>query len=331
MSDGTVLAWGAPMVPIGQPNIVQPIGLTNVVQIALGDRFALALRDASAGFLPVFVAQPANATAIFGQSASFSLTATGAATFTYQWQGWQPGTADTAWTNLSDGASYSGATTATLTVNAITAALHGWKFRCVVGNGTASATSAAAILTLNTTAVSTYSFTLVAGGESGVGSADGTGSAARFNRPWATAVDALGNVYVADSFNFIIRKMTPGGVVTTLAGLAGVSGIAGKLLNFEAGDWPWRAAFIFGLLLTGFVLRFLHPGWFALSTEISIRRLAIAGLLVGFGSCLGSGCTSGHGVCGLGRLSKRSLAATAIFLSTGIATAVVIRHVFGVY
>ena len=113
--------------------------------------------------------------------------------------------------------------------------------------------------------------------------------------------------------------------------IAGISNIAGNLFFAAAGDRLWRALFLLGLVsgaaicYAAFgnapVARLHFPAWL----------LAIAGLLVGFGTSLGSGCTSGHGVCGLGRLSKRSLAATAIFLLTGIGTAVVVRHVFGVY
>lgn len=107
--------------------------------------------------------------------------------------------------------------------------------------------------------------------------------------------------------------------------LLGISGILGGLLAPRAGDTGWRLAFIAGLLVA-------PAAWALFATphvpriEASGNVLMIAGLLVGWGTRYGSGCTSGHGVCGLSRLSPRSLAATLTFMLTGVATVFVVRH-----
>lgn len=110
-----------------------------------------------------------------------------------------------------------------------------------------------------------------------------------------------------------------------LGRIAGISGIVAGLLSRAAGDdRAWRLAFLLGLIAAGLLLK---P--FASTTAIpsaSPLLLAAAGLLVGFGSVLGGGCTSGHGVCGLGRRSLRSLVATAVFMLTGFITVFVVRH-----
>ncbi len=108
--------------------------------------------------------------------------------------------------------------------------------------------------------------------------------------------------------------------------IAGISGIVGGLLQRpRAGDLAWRMAFVLGLILAPVVYRV-----FAQLPEIRIDTgwggLVLAGLLVGFGSRYGSGCTSGHGVCGLARLSPRSLVATLIFMGMGFATVYAVRH-----
>ena len=113
--------------------------------------------------------------------------------------------------------------------------------------------------------------------------------------------------------------------------IAGVSNVTNGLLAWKRGDILWRVFFLGGLvagagIYYGFfgtvpVARAQLPGWL----------LAVAGLLVGFGTSLGNGCTSGHGVCGLGRLSLRSLVATLVFLVSGILATFVVRHLFGVY
>jgi uncharacterized protein len=112
--------------------------------------------------------------------------------------------------------------------------------------------------------------------------------------------------------------------------VAGISGIAAGLLKWPpAEDWAWRAAFVAGLVIA--------PVWLALSGlarpeiafEVNMPMLIGAGILVGFGSAFGSGCTSGHGVCGIARLSKRSILATVVFMSAGIATVFVVRHLIG--
>lgn len=111
--------------------------------------------------------------------------------------------------------------------------------------------------------------------------------------------------------------------------IAGVSGILGGLLERPPGDVGWRATFLAGLLAGGCFLRLLDPA--AIGAPVaSSGMLVAAGLLVGFGTRLGNGCTSGHGVCGVSRLSPRSLAATAVFLTTGMLTTFVVRHVFGI-
>jgi uncharacterized protein len=105
----------------------------------------------------------------------------------------------------------------------------------------------------------------------------------------------------------------------------GISGIASGLLRPERGDALWRVLFLAGLLAAPFVLGAIYPlpaprfdtGW---------ATLVVAGLLVGWGTRLGSGCTSGHGICGLARLSPRSLVATLCFMATGFATVFVVRH-----
>jgi uncharacterized membrane protein YedE/YeeE len=110
--------------------------------------------------------------------------------------------------------------------------------------------------------------------------------------------------------------------------IAGISGVLGGLLNPLRGDIGWRAAFVLGLLGAplGYLLFAALP---RPQIDAGFGALAIAGLLVGVGTRYGSGCTSGHGVCGLSRLSPRSLAATSAFMGAGFLTVYLIRHVFG--
>ena len=111
--------------------------------------------------------------------------------------------------------------------------------------------------------------------------------------------------------------------------IAGISGIVGGSLTLDREDLSWRASFILGLLAGGFALFLVRPSSFPAAIAASTPELIIAGLLVGFGTRLGSGCTSGHGVCGMGRLSPRSFAATATFIATGAATVIVHRWLGG--
>jgi uncharacterized membrane protein YedE/YeeE len=111
--------------------------------------------------------------------------------------------------------------------------------------------------------------------------------------------------------------------------IAGISGIVGGLLRGNPADMAWRAAFIVGLLGGGVVLRLLAPATVAFTLARSTPALLIAGFLVGYGTQLGNGCTSGHGVCGLSRGSRRSLAATLTFMTTGVLTALAVRFLGG--
>lgn len=106
--------------------------------------------------------------------------------------------------------------------------------------------------------------------------------------------------------------------------IAGISGIVGGLLRPERGEWGWRAAFVAGLLAGGVALLAFLPSAIAAPTR-PYGALAAAGLLVGFGARLGRGCTSGHGVCGISRLSARSVIGTATFMATGIGTVAALR------
>ncbi len=110
--------------------------------------------------------------------------------------------------------------------------------------------------------------------------------------------------------------------------IAGISGVVSGLLHTKGGDTAWRAAFVIGLIAAPVLYQV-----FSVLPESRIDAgwpvLILAGLLVGFGSRYGSGCTSGHGVCGLSRLSPRSMLATAAFMAAGFATVFVVRHLTG--
>ena len=111
--------------------------------------------------------------------------------------------------------------------------------------------------------------------------------------------------------------------------IAGISGIAGGLFALKRGDIAWRIAFVAGLIAAPLLYRAAAGTFPEVSFPAPWPLLVIGGLLVGFGSQLGSGCTSGHGVCGIARFSKRSLVATATFMATGVVTVFLVRHVFG--
>lgn len=111
--------------------------------------------------------------------------------------------------------------------------------------------------------------------------------------------------------------------------VAGISGIFGGLLRSGTTDRAFRLWFLGGLLLAGLVVRLVAPSAFASSWTAALPMALVAGLVVGFGTQLGNGCTSGHGVCGVSRFSVRSLVATATFMATGFATVYVTRHVLG--
>jgi uncharacterized membrane protein YedE/YeeE len=111
--------------------------------------------------------------------------------------------------------------------------------------------------------------------------------------------------------------------------IAGISGIVGGLLSPNKNDMLWRATFVLGLLTGGFLSNLFSPQVFAIGTARSTAALVVAGLLVGFGTRLGNGCPSGHGVCGLSRGSKRSLVATTVFMAVAIITVYIINHMLG--
>lgn len=110
--------------------------------------------------------------------------------------------------------------------------------------------------------------------------------------------------------------------------IAGVSGIAGGLTTPRAGDVGWRVLFLVGLVAGGRGMVLVDPLAFGV-VPLSLGGVGAAGLLVGVGVALSGGCTSGHGVCGLGRLSLRSLVAVMTFMLTGAATVYVVRHIVG--
>ena len=109
--------------------------------------------------------------------------------------------------------------------------------------------------------------------------------------------------------------------------VAGISGIVAGLARREAGEAAWRWSFVGGLVAGGLCLRAVSPSVFARPPVESLPILALAGLLVGVGTRVAHGCTSGHGVCGNARLSPRSVAVTATFIAAGAATVVLARRV----
>lgn len=111
--------------------------------------------------------------------------------------------------------------------------------------------------------------------------------------------------------------------------IAGISGIAGGLWFAPHGERAWRWLFLVGLALGAGAWALLAPAAPPPRQGFPLSLLLLAGLLVGYGTSLGGGCTSGHGVCGLARLSPRSLVATAVFMASAAATTYVVRHLLG--
>ena len=138
--------------------------------------------------------------------------------------------------------------------------------------------------------------------------------------------------------NFTPLASLAGGVLIGLAAvgmllfagrIGGISGIYGGLLTADRGDTAWRAWFVGGLMFGALLMSFFRPESFDIIISKSPLAIIVAGLLVGIGVRLGSGCTSGHGVCGVGRLAPRSLVATAVFMTTGALAAFIVNHIFG--
>ena len=114
-------------------------------------------------------------------------------------------------------------------------------------------------------------------------------------------------------------------LLLTLGRIAGISGIAAGAMTQRGIERYWRLAFLIGVVLSA-VLYMVFVGDLQVQTQVSSAWLIVAGLLVGFGTRLGSGCTSGHGVAGLSRLSPRSIVATLTFMGAAIVTTTIIRH-----
>jgi hypothetical protein len=193
------------------------VGYDLVTGIGVPDVAALladSLTSSSAATIP---GQLGDQVVTLGQPATFFVVGAGGPTLGFQWQRMPSGS--TTWTNLPESATYGGTTTPTLIVNGTTSSMTGDQFRCIVSNTGASVTSNAATLTVNKVGVTT-----LAGWPGASGSADGTGRVARFALAGGIRVDNEGNIYVADSSNYTIRKVTAAGVVTTIAGTPGKIG-----------------------------------------------------------------------------------------------------------
>jgi len=129
------------------------------------------------------------------------------------------------------------------------------------------------------------------------------------------AISALGGILIGLAASLML---------VAYGRIAGVSGMVAGLLPPQRGDWAFRVWFLGGLLLAGAVASVFAPQLVAASPR-PVAWLAVAGLLVGFGTRLGNGCTSGHGVCGVSRLAPRSILATCVFVGFGMLTVTLLR------
>lgn len=118
-------------------------------------------------------------------------------------------------------------------------------------------------------------------------------------------------------------------LMATHGRIAGMTGILTGLLPPVSADWAWRAAFVAGAIVAPMLVLQFSDAVIAFDSPVPMPWVVISGLVVGVGVYFGSGCTSGHGVCGIARLSPRSLVATLTFLSTAIITVFVVRHLVG--
>ncbi len=138
--------------------------------------------------------------------------------------------------------------------------------------------------------------------------------------------------------NFTPVSAFSGGILIGLAAIlmllftgriAGISGIMGGLLSPKQAETLWRIAFLVGIVIGAFLFNLIRPDFYQPRAGFPVLLLVIGGLLVGFGTRMGNGCTSGHAVCGIARLSVRSIAATLTFMTSGFVTVFLIRHVIG--
>ena len=134
---------------------------------------------------------------------------------------------------------------------------------------------------------------------------------------------------IASSIGGLLIGLSAALMLVLKGRICGISGIIGGVLAPVRGEMAWRATFLVGLLAAPLLYRAAGGLLPDLTSPAPVAVVIAAGLLVGFGTRLGSGCTSGHGVCGIARLSPRSLAATGVFLITAAATVYVARHVIG--
>ena len=141
-----------------------------------------------------------------------------------------------------------------------------------------------------------------------------------------------------DLQNFTPWSALAGGAVIGLAAallvlfngrIAGISGIIGGLIRPKTGDINWRLAFMLGLIAAPILWQFFTP-LPNIQIDANYTLLAVAGLITGIGTRYGAGCTSGHGICGISRISPRSIVATLAFMSTGFVMVYLLRHVLGV-
>jgi len=134
---------------------------------------------------------------------------------------------------------------------------------------------------------------------------------------------------IAGILGGVLIGLASAGLLLANGRIAGISGILGRSFFPAAGDLGWRVAFLVGLPIGAWLVGLAIPATRALAITGSTPLLLIGGFLVGIGTQIGSGCTSGHGVCGVARGSRRSMVATATFMLVGVATTFVARHIAG--
>jgi uncharacterized protein len=138
--------------------------------------------------------------------------------------------------------------------------------------------------------------------------------------------------------NFTPFSAFSGGILIGLAAtlllffngrIAGISGMMSGLLGSQRSELFWRLAFLVGIVLGAFLFHLIKPDFYHPRANFPIWLQALSGFLVGFGTRMGNGCTSGHAVCGIARLSSRSIVASITFMATGFITVFVVRHLIG--